>query len=282
MLHRLVARAKKSWQVNALSPRLNIIIAFILLFIGILMLIRAGVALRSPNEQRLEANATAAATIIAIAGLFFTLGQQLADKAEARSRFYLEEYRKGYDSAYDVLDSVNAGEPILRMKWIAAARILESARRLSDKITVPSHRDVMNMDIPRQAERFEKFLRHPAAYYYGVNPEVVAIYGDDYLNEAARRSTNEIEGRMNAHTEVEEKVIFTVWDAIQYPPGYADVIGGGKFEEARVWILPLGLRDYITHARRYSSAMGKLYEGRNVVPPLSQRPAGAADKGGAS
>src|ERR1700722_14022725 len=272
---KLGSRAALWLNENISTPRVVVVAGWVLLAVGVLMLVRAGILGRSTDEQKLEANATAAAAIVAIAALLLTLGQQLFDKSDLISRFYLEEYRKGYDSAYDVLMGAAPGDPILRMKWIAAARILEAARRLSEKITVPSHRDVMNMDIPRQAERFQKFLRFPAAYYYGVDPAGLDWYGRDFLDEAARLSTKTVDGTMNAHTEVEEKVIFTVWKAIQYPSSYADVMGG-EFEETNVWILPIGLRTYIEHARRYESAMGKLYERKDRDPPSN---AGARQPG---
>jgi hypothetical protein len=246
-----------------------LLIGFALLAIGIALLVGPLLEFPSIPPQITSAPPTAAAAVIALAGLMFTLRQQLADKADARSRFYLEEYRKGYDSAYAVLDGADAADPILRLKWIAASRILEAARRLSAKITVTAHRDVMNMDIPRQAERFQKFLRHPAAYYYGVVPPAPAMYGEDYLNEAARRSTKEIDGIMNAHTEVEEKVIFTVWKAIQYPPEYADVLGD-TFNDGQVMFLPPPLKTYVEHVRGFQSAHGKLYprRGGDEILPL--------------
>jgi hypothetical protein len=240
------------------TPYLLYGVGCILLIVGLAFSVRAGVELLSKSLEAAEPTGTAALAVVTIAALLFTLGQQLTDKTEAQSRFYLEEYRKGFDSALAVLESAPPGDPRLRMKWIAAARILESARRLSKKITVPAHRDVMGMDIPHQAQRFDRFLRMDAEYYYGASVGTVKSYGKDSLNEAARISTRRIGDLLNPHLEVEEKVIYTIWNAIQYPRDYADVLGE-VFQEGQILFLPHSLRDYIQHTRSFQSAHGNLF-----------------------
>lgn len=183
-----------------------------------------------------------------------------ADRADERSRFYLEEYRKGYDVAYVVLKSADAADPHIRLKWIAAARILEGARRLIPKVTVKEHRDVLNMDIPQQSVRFQPFFENIAQYYYGVIPPNYGTgTGQEWLHEAARRSTQPKDGVLNWQRAVPEKALHTVWRAVQYPKGYAEVLGEG-FDEGQVLFLPTGMRDYVEHSRIYSSSMGKLYD----------------------
>src|SRR5689334_20026264 len=77
---------------------------------------------------------TVAALLATIAGLFLTVQRQIADRQEATSRFYLEQFQKGFDTAYDILDSVPPGDPLMRMKWIAAARVLATAHSMFEKI----------------------------------------------------------------------------------------------------------------------------------------------------
>lgn len=134
--------------------RILFVAGMLIFIVGCYWLNRAYVSLGS-SAERLETLATAAAALVAVAALFFTLAQQASDRADVRSRFYLEEYRKGYDIAYNILESARANDPRLRLKWIAAARILETARHVAEKVTVEEHRDVLKMDIPRQSQRFQ-------------------------------------------------------------------------------------------------------------------------------
>lgn len=235
-----------------------------MLLTGMALLAGSGIALQWPNEFKSQPPAAAAA-VIAVAGLLITFAQTLRDRAEARSRFYLDEYRRGYDTAYEVLKSAVTADERLRMKWIAAARMLEEARRISAKVSVSAHRNVLNIELPKQSQRFEEFLSKSAEYYYGSGEGLEALYGNQALNEAARRATaKDKHGRLNWHREIDEKVLFTIWNAVQYPKAYSDVIEG-RFPEGSALFLNPGLRTYIEHRRRFSSTNGKLYEGAQEV-----------------
>lgn len=260
---------KLGWVPRCLSLHRLLFTASVLIFIvGCYWLYRV-YALLGSSSERLETVATAAAALVAVAALFFTLAQQSADRADERSQFYLEEYRKGYDVAYVVLKSADAADPHIRLKWIAAARILESARRLIPKVTVKEHRDVLNMDIPQQSVRFQPFFENIAQYYYGVIPPNYGTgAGQEWLHEAARRSTQPKDGVLNWQRAVPEKALHTVWRAVQYPKGYAEVLGEG-FDEGQVLFLPTGMRDYVGHSRIYSSSMGKLYDQHGKEVPGS-------------
>jgi hypothetical protein len=203
---------------------------------------------------------TLAAVLATAAGVFLASQRQLADKADARSRFYLEEARKGYDTAFEILKpTIEAADPLLRRKWLAAARVLETARRLAGKITTRSHRDVWVMEIPHQSQRFIPFFTQPAPYYYGISPGVLAgVPEAEVLNEAARRSTAPEGETAHAHREIPEKAIYTVWRSIQYPSRYQEVLSG-KFEEGDRLFLPEGLRACLAHRDQVYSAVGVLY-----------------------
>jgi hypothetical protein len=260
-----------SWVRRCLSlHRILFVVGLLIFIVGCYWLNRVRVVLGSSDRASLETLATAAAALVAVAALFFTLAQQAADRADEQSRFYLEEYRKGYDVAYVVLRSADAADPRIRLKWIAAARILESARRLIPRVTVKEHRDVLNMDIPRQSERFQPFFEHIAQYYYGVIPPNYSTGAKkEWLHEAARRSTNPKDGVLNFHREIPERVLRTVWLAVQYPKEYCDVLGD-QFDDGEALFLPPGMRDYVQHSRTYNSAMGKLYDLQgNEVPPTA-------------
>ena len=201
-----------------------------------------------------------AAVLATAAGVFLSAQRQLADKAEARSRFYLEEARKGYDTAFEILQpTIETADPLLRRKWLAAARVLDTARRLARRITTRSHRDVWDMEIPHQAQRFTPLFMQPAPYYYGISPGALAgVPGAEVLNEAARRSTAPEGETAHAHREIPEKAIYAVWLAMQYPSRYQEVLTG-KFEEGDRLFLPEGLRACLAHRDQVYSAAGVLY-----------------------
>jgi hypothetical protein len=202
-----------------------------------------------------------AAAWIAIAGLFFTLRQQLADAAEKKSKFYFDECKRGFDTAYEVLASATPGHPETRLKWVAAARVLESARRLSSRVTSRPQRVALMMDIPYQAIRFNEFFENSGPYYYGSHPELVTGFGDDPLDRAGRISTAPMGTTMSTLRAVPETAIHTVWAAIQYPSDYQDVLGE-KFSEKNRLFLPQGLREYLNHVAQWHSVGGVLHERR--------------------
>lgn len=258
-----------------MTARLILATGWGLLIVGIAMLVGSVVALTFPSEYK-SAPPTAAAAIIAVAGLLITMSRQIADKAEATSRFYLEEYRKGFDTAFEVLASATEADALLRVKWLAAARILATARRMATLVTAASHRDVISMDIPHQSQRFLPFLERAPRYYYGVKDSWVRVSAIpdldevESLHDAARKSTAPRGETLNYQRAVPETAVQTVWAAIKYPKPYDDVLGE-EFSDDEVMFLPTGLRKYIEHSRAYHPAMEKLYQGGKEVPPPAPR-----------
>jgi hypothetical protein len=177
---------------------------------------------------------------------------------QRESRFYLDEYRAGYNTAYEILDSAKPGEADFRMKWIAASRVIETARKLSERIKTASVRDVLLLDLPHQSQRFFKFFELPAAQYYGIDPNMASfLMGPDRLDEAARQSSmGESTGSLR---QVPQRVIRTIWSAVQYPKDYEDVVGEA-FSEKEKNFLPPGLKQYIAHVNQWHSINGNLVQ----------------------
>jgi hypothetical protein len=201
-----------------------------------------------------------AALCATVAGVFLTAQRQIADRQESTSKFYLEKYQEGFNTAYEMLESVEPGDPLLRMKWIAAARVLATARGLYDRITVDAHRTVANMGIPHQAQRFRPFFEEPSWYYYGVKVLPVSPAQEaQQLDEAAKQSTAGEGSLIHTHREIPEKVLHTLWQAIAYPKNYKDVLGE-RFSEGDRLFLPFGLRNYLLHREQWASASGALHK----------------------
>jgi hypothetical protein len=151
---------------------------------------------------------------------------------------------------------------------------------MAANITVRAHHDVMMATIPHESQRFQQFLRHPAEYYYGTIPEMLAGWpAGERLNEAARRATVERDGVMNAHIEIPVGAIYTVWRAIQYPSEfYLELMD--RFPNGLEEYLDGQLREYVGHSRRYSSIHGVLYDqgGREIPrPSVEMGPNGRED-----
>lgn len=201
---------------------------------------------------------TVAALLATVAGLFLTAQRQIADRQETTSRFYLEQYQLGFDRAYEILESAKAGDALMRMKWIAAARILATARSLFDRITVRAHREVAQMSIPHESQRFQQFFQLPAWAYYGVPPPA-NMSAEETLTEAAKRSTAGEGSTVSTLQSIPEKVIHSIWQAVAYPKNYRDVLGE-RFDEGQRLFLPEGLRAYLNHKDQWHSAAGVLHQ----------------------
>lgn len=197
------------------------------------------IAVRVVFYAKSEPSITIAALLATVAGLFLTAQRQMADREDATSRFFLDQYLSGFDTAYEILESVTAADPLMRMKWIAAARVLAIARSMLDRITVSAHRAVAKMNIPHQSQRFRQFFLLPATAYYGV-VSPANMSAEESLTEAARRSSQGEGEAVNIVRTVPEKVINTIWQALAYPKEYKDVLGE-RFNEAERIFLPAGL-----------------------------------------
>ncbi|HMH29075.1 MAG TPA: hypothetical protein VK580_10845 [Steroidobacteraceae bacterium] len=177
---------------------------------------------------------------------------------QRESRFYLDEYRSGYDTAFKILDAAKPTDADFRVKWIAASRVMETARQLSERIKTPSVRDVLLLDLPHQSQRFFRFFELPAETYYGIDPKVASfLAGSDRLDEAARRSSDgEVTGNLR---QLPQAAIRTIWAAVQYPKDYEDVVSG-VFSEKERDFLPASLKAYIVHVSQWDSINGTLIQ----------------------
>jgi hypothetical protein len=188
------------------------------------------------------------------------------DDRENRDRLFLKEYRKGYDTAFSILTSSLGNQPDMRIKWVAAARVIEVARRLSQRIESSAYQEMVLLDLPIQSERFNKFLECPATFYYGIDiNELNNIPAAEHIELAAKLSTKRRDGSPCLRT-IPEEAIFSVWNAIQYPQAYTDVLGQ-KYNDNQRTFLPPGLREFIDHTRQWHSVAGNLvaHDSTNAV-----------------
>jgi hypothetical protein len=203
-----------------------------------------------------------AAALVAVAGVLLSMQWKFGEKQEERSKFYLDKSLSGWDRAYGLLkESLTTANLERRTKWIAAARILERARQLSEEVSAVAHRDVLEIELTHQRQRFHQFFEQLGPFYYGVNPlNLDNIPAEHKLDEAAKQSTAGEGTTISVLRGIPESVIHTVWRALQYPPDYWDVIDkAAQFDEGPLLFLDPGLREYINHTRNWQSAAGKLW-----------------------
>jgi hypothetical protein len=70
----------------------------------------------APCDHQSQRASPVAALLATVAGLFLTAQLQIAEREEATSRFYLQQYQAGFDTAYEILESATEGDAMLRRK----------------------------------------------------------------------------------------------------------------------------------------------------------------------
>ena len=224
-----------------------------------------------PAKYKDPANLAVAAALVAVAGVLLSMQWRLSDKQMEQSAFFLNKSLAGWDRAWNILKESLTGPTLeRRTKWLAAARILERSRRLTERVTDPAHKDVLEIELTHQRQRFHEFFEQAGPYYYGVNPiNLDNVTAERKMDEAAKQSTQGEGTTISTLRQIPESAIVTVWRALQYPPDYFDVIEReDKFEEGPRLFLDPGLREYIDHSRAWHSVAGKLWP-RNE--PLNER-----------
>lgn len=100
------------------------------------------------SAKRLGDALSRTSSIIVPAGLLLTLGGLLlakshesADAEEKRSNFYLDSCVMAYEQARNLLADGNND----RATWIASARALRHAQRLSTEVSIDAHRRVLDL-----------------------------------------------------------------------------------------------------------------------------------------
>jgi hypothetical protein len=202
---------------------------------------------------------------IALAGFLASVGWNLlsqgrneSESVEKQSHFYLESSLQTFKEALDLLSDGNNNRTI----WIAAARLLEHAKKMERKIIVDAHKHVLEAKKIKLRSAFHNLVKDkPAAFYYGVEN-----WSQTLLEKAAEQSTapREEKGRTSfLSTELSESSIHAVWEAGQYPRKYKDPLGKGFSargpEKGAVAFFYDGLNAFLDYKAQWRSTAGKLY-----------------------
>jgi hypothetical protein len=258
--HAKKARTKSNWLKH--RRWMLAFLAWVLLVGAVAIVAANAVVWLYPERYDNPLSLSMAAALAAVAGVLLSMQWKFAEKQEERSKFYLEKSLSGWEKARDLLHESLSGPTIeRRTKWIAAARVLERSRQLSERVSEIAHRDVLEIELTYQRQRFHQYFEQPGPFYYGVNPlNLDDIPADQKLDEAAKQSTQGEGSTISTLRQIPESAIVTIWCALQYPADYWDVIErDARFQEGPLLFFDPGLRAYIEHARAWHSAAGKLW-----------------------
>jgi hypothetical protein len=181
---------------------------------------------------------------------------RLGEVQEKRSLFNLNASIDAENQAYELLRDGNN----LRRTWVEASRLLAHSSALGDGVTVEEHRRVLEVSKTRFRPRFAQILDQPPAFFYGVDPRRSST-----LDDAARRSTFRtfrIDGEMidEEIKEIDEKTMYQVWKASEWPESYIDVIGKTFSQKDKFGLsfMAEGALAYLEHIEKWSSFNGEL------------------------
>jgi hypothetical protein len=241
-------------------------LAWMLLFFAAAVLIANVLVWLYPHAYENAISLGLAAALVAVSGVFLSAHWRFGEKQQELSEFYLEKSLVGWDRAWTLLDEALRGKPDdRRVRWIAAARIIERSRLLMERVSEGAHRDVLEIELTHQRQRFHEFFEQEGWFYYGVDAAAITVpAGSSTLDEAGKASTTRGGGRISMDRQIPEQVMYTIWRALQYPKDYWDVIDSdAAFEDGKIIFLEPGMCDYINHARQWRSVAGKLIPRRS-------------------
>jgi hypothetical protein len=162
------------------------------LIVAALTIVAANVAVWLwPKQYANAVDLAVAAALAAVAGVLLSIQWKLQERQVEQSAFFLDRSLAGWDRGWAILnDSMKGAPEERRTRWIAAARVIERARRLTERVTDSAHRDVLEIELTHQRQRFHPFFEQPGPFYYGVDQHAIASAASGSLmDEAARRST---------------------------------------------------------------------------------------------
>jgi hypothetical protein len=202
------------------------------------------------------ANALPAGVLVSLGAQLLSQAKNVDDAAAKRSSFYLDSCVKAYEEAESLLEDGNND----RVKWIAAGRALMHAKELGDKITDPSHKQVLEIHRVKYRRLFDDALRDKtAAFFFGAEDPTAPTA--TAAAESTERETRAGRTVTSTVRELSGRSIRAVWEAAQWPKEYEDPLGKGfsSDEVERLTLLYPGLYEFFEHKRQWHSASGRLH-----------------------
>ncbi len=195
---------------------------------------------------------------VALAGQIFTQAKSLSDGRREESKFYLDSCIRAYDEAEGLLRDGNNQ----RIKWIAAERALKVAFNLASRVSVDSHKKVLELHEMKYRRIFYGFLKKQATFFYGVSNQSLDL--DEAAKQSSQGEENEDMTTISSIRQIPESSLLTVWEAAQWPKDTEEkaIASHEYFPKGvldRLSLLYPGLSAYIEHSRMFHSAVGKLY-----------------------
>ena len=211
------------------------------------------------NWQTIANVATAAALLIAAGAFIWQIISHGKEKAYTKSHFAFHSAVESYDRAVEVLSDGNND----RVTWISAARVIERANRISEKITEQVHKDFLEVHLERYRLRMAEILGYDnsnkgAAFFYGAESADVDV---DTAAKNSSRPEQTAYGTKGALNYIPETTLATLYAIAGYPRDYEDPLKKESLQ-AKIGMemragFP-GLYDYLMHRAEYDTFNGRL------------------------
>jgi len=214
---------------------------------------------------------------LGFAGILLTLYLQKKDMAiqaakddeevaERRSLFNLDASIQAYSQALGLLRDGNNH----RATWIRAARILKHGKVLASAVTVDAHKRALDLRLLDVRSEFRDILEHkPAEFFYGVDPRYYELGLDRVAALASLPSGNEPGEAPTAARWLDEKSVYAVLEASQWPDDYQDPLRDdlpGEMDIEEKTFFAQGLAKYIEHRQLWHSVAGALHPRTETRP----------------
>ena len=165
---------------------------------------------------------SAGAVLMACASSIWTVKSWMEQTREQSSKFHLENFLNGIETAYNLLKDGNSS----KVNWITAARILSRCENLSKRITHPAHRDVLEIMRDKYRHRFGQIIAGPhisPSFFFGVDKNLA-------LKEAASEATknqmvvnsNDEKRQHPETTEIPREAVYQIWKHAKFPKDYTE------------------------------------------------------------
>lgn len=200
--------------------------------------------------------------LISIAGtMFVAIRSQHRNEMFNDSTIFLNNAISLIEKAKDVLLTPDGTLTNKRVNWVTAARLLTSAEKIAQQISVDAHKTIYVAERDYQRHVFTDFLKinnNPleASFFCGA-PTTTSMQ----IGEAVYNSSQE----PNGGNWIPTRIIAVIYRFSQFPEGYEDPLDTSNnltsIELERLWLFnQKGVCDYITFRGNFVPIGSNLYQ----------------------
>ena len=182
----------------------GLVIACILVVLSFIRVLSA----YSSQPPQASSNLAEAALSVALLSGLITARTWISDRRAKKSSMYMERVKNGWMEAADILNTqVN-----VRVKWIAAARVIGVCDKLRQKVTEPVDIDSLRVEVDVLREKMWQHFEKSTAFYWGIT-------GTTRRVDSARESE-----RLDDSKAIPLYSIHAIYSLIAYPDDFTDPV----------------------------------------------------------